>query len=112
MTRAQYVNRFRKIYAGVPAERENKARELIARLADVLVMMDECRAHLSAEGCVTSMPQGNYSIERENPYSRIYDAKHKLMLATIEKLDKMLPAGEPKSDELMDFLRDGGCDRL
>lgn len=93
-----------EIYAGIPAGEKQKAEELIGRLADVLLMMDECREHIASEGLVTEMQQGDYSIDRENPYSKIYDAKHKLMLLTIDRLDKMQPDGGSGKDELMEFL--------
>jgi len=37
------------------------------------------------------MSQGNYTIDRENPWSRTYDAKAKLMIALLDKLDKLVP---------------------
>lgn len=40
---------------------------------------------------MTEMDQGKYKIDRENPYSKVYDSKVKLMISIIEKLDKMLP---------------------
>lgn len=88
----------------IPAEKKQKTEELIGRLADVLLMMDECREHITTEGLVTEMQQGDYSIERENPYSKIYDAKHKLMILTIDRLDKMQPEGAGGEDELMAFI--------
>ncbi|MBQ0113989.1 MAG: hypothetical protein KBT03_12740, partial [Bacteroidales bacterium] len=87
----EYVKKYKRIYKGITTNNQKKAQELIDKLADVLVMMDECKDHIDEEGCVTEMSQGNYSIERENPWSKVYDAKAKLMIQIIEKLDKMLP---------------------
>ena len=108
LTKKQYINRLNKIYSNIPQNKQEKADELIRRLADVLLMMDECCGRLEDEGCVTEMPQGDYSIMRENPYSKIYDAKHKLMLATIDKLDKLTDNKDSQKDELMAFLGDDG----
>ena len=99
-----YLAKLKQIYANIPPTNAEKAGELMSRLADVLVMMDECRDGIAADGLVVSMPQGNYSINRENPYSKIYDAKHKLMLLTVDHLDKMLPDEGSGRDELMEFL--------
>ena len=92
----KYEKKYRKMYESIPDKDKKKAEELISRLADVLVMMDRCKEHIDAEGFVTSMPQGSYSIDRENPYSKIYSDKYKLMLSTLDKLDKMLPDKEEK----------------
>lgn len=91
MTKEAYVKKYTEIYKNVGASNEKKAKELISRLADVLVMMDECKSHIDAEGCVAEMCQGNYSIMRENPWSKTYDSKAKLFVTLIEKLDKLLP---------------------
>ena len=104
MTRKQHLNKLKKIYADIPEDKQEKVKDLIEKMADVLVIMDECKDHLTKEGCVTEMPQGSYTIQRENPYSKIYDAKYKLMLATIDKLNKLTEGKGPKKDELIDFL--------
>lgn len=86
-----YIKRYKDIYKGIGESNQKKAMQLIEKLADVLVMMEECKEHIEIEGCVTEMSQGNYSIERENPWSKVYDAKSKIMLSILDKLDKMLP---------------------
>lgn len=97
MDKKEYIKKYKKIYKGIATSNQKKAQELIEKLADVLVMMDECKDHIDNEGCVTSMSQGTYSIERENPWSKVYDAKAKLMIQIIEKLDKMLPDQKSES---------------
>ncbi len=106
---SKYTAKLQAAYADIPEDKRIKADEYIQRLSDVLSMMDECKKHIKAEGCVSEMSQGAYSITRENPWSKVYDAKHRLMLSTFEKLDAMLPEQEGKADELTDFLdADGG----
>ena len=101
----KYLKKFKEIYSNIPQENKSKADALIDKLADVLIMMDECKARIDEEGCVTEMSQGNYSIQRENPYSKVYDAKAKIFLSIIDKLDKMLPKGMTRNDdELLNFL--------
>lgn len=89
--RKEYISRFSEIYRDIPKGQQAKAEALIEKLADVLVMMDECAKHLQKEGCVSEMCQGKYSIQRINPWSQAYDAKAKIMLSIVDKLDKMLP---------------------
>ena len=91
MSRADYVRKYRRFYKNIPENNRKKSQELIEKLADVLMMMEQCKEHLDAEGCCTDMCQGNYSITRENPWSKVYDAKCKTMLSILDKLDKMLP---------------------
>lgn len=112
MKRADYVKKYNDIYRDIPERNQKKAKELISKLADVLIMMDECKDHVDSDGCVTEMCQGNYSIERENPWSKVYDAKVKLMISLIDKLDKMLPdsktEGVTKAGENLARLVAGG----
>lgn len=91
MRRCDYVRKYSKIYADIPEKNRKKADEIIGKLADVLIMMDNCQTHIKSEGLVTKMDQGKYEIDRENPWSKVYDAKAKLYIALIEKLDKMVP---------------------
>jgi len=97
MKKEEYVDRFKKIYSNVGAKNQEKAEELIDKLADVLIMMEECKEHIDAEGCVSEMCQGNYSISRENPWSKVYDSKSKTMLSILDRLDKMMPDGKSDS---------------
>lgn len=91
MEKKDYLKKYKEIYKDITENNSKKADALIDKLADVLVMMDECQEHINAEGCVTDMCQGNYNIQRENPWSKVYDAKTKIMISILDKLDKMLP---------------------
>lgn len=91
-----YVKKYSEIYKDIPEKHKKKASELIDKLSEVLDMMDECRKHIVEDGLVVPMCQGNYEIERESPWSKVYDAKAKIMLSILEKLDKMQP--EIKAD--------------
>ena len=53
--------------------------------------MDECKEHLIEEGLVVEMQQGNYSIERENPWSKIQERALKSFISCVNKLDSMFP---------------------
>lgn len=103
-----YLEQLKKMYSDIPENKQDVADELIRRLADVLVMMDECKAELDKNGCVVTQDRNGYEITKENPASKLYDAKHKLMLSTMDKLDKMIPESGDKKDELMEFLSGDG----
>lgn len=104
MTEKTYLSRLRKIFRDIPEDRKESRDLLLKRLAVAFVQMDECQEHLQKEGVVTEMSQGNYTIMRESPYSKVYDAKYKLMLATVDKLNRMSTGSGVKKDELMRFL--------
>lgn len=91
MTKEEYVRKYNTIYRKVDKNNKKKAKELIDKLSDVLVMMEECKTHIDEEGCVSEMCQGRYNIQRENPWSKTYDNKVKLMVTIMDKLDKLLP---------------------
>ena len=97
MTKEEYIKKYNGIYRKVDKNNKKKAKELIEKLADVLVMMDECKSHVDEEGCVTDMSQGKYIIQRENPWSKAYNDKLKLMIVIIDKLDKLLPDGREEA---------------
>lgn len=97
MRREEYIERFREIYAGVGEKNEKKRDSLIELLADNLMQADECKEHIESDGCVTSMSQGKYAIDRVNPWSTAYDSKIKTIQSLIDKLDKMMPDGKTES---------------
>lgn len=107
----KYISKFKKIYSLI-AKDNKKVEELIVRLADLAVVLDECREHLEDEGAVTIMPQGNYYIERENPWSKVQDAKQKTYLSVMSKLDDMMPTAKEATvakagEALTDFISKG-----
>jgi len=75
----------------LPETCKDKAAELIKRAAEFSVQLDECKEHLSEEGIIVEMQQGNYKIDRENPYSKIQERALKSLLSCINKLDSMFP---------------------
>lgn len=91
MKKADITKQYKDIYKVIPEKNHKKRDALIDTLADVLIMMEECKYHIEEEGCVTDMPQGSYSITRENPWSKVYDSKVKLQISILDKLDKMVP---------------------
>lgn len=87
----EYIAKFKKIYKDIPKEFKAKADDLIDTLASTRVYIDECNEHLFREGVVVQMQQGDYFIDRENPYSKQHSDKQKLYSQIIKQLDDMLP---------------------
>lgn len=97
MDKKTYLDIFKKTYKEIPKDSKKKADELINRAVELALAMDECQEHIESEGYVVEMPQGNYSIMRENPYSKIYDQKIKAYLSVISALDKLMPDGKSEA---------------
>ena len=87
----RYIKKYRKTYENLPEGCREKAQELIKRAAEFSVQMDECRERLADEGLVVEMQQGNYSIMRENPWSKIQERALKSLVTCLNKLDAMYP---------------------
>lgn len=107
----KYIKKYTAMYSLI-ADGNKKVEELIIRLADLSVILDECREHLLEEGAVTEMAQGNYVIERENPWSKVQDAKQKTYLSVMSKLDDMMPSAKEANvqkagEALSDFISKG-----
>ncbi len=107
----KYISKYKHIYADI-AKGNKKVEELIIRLADLSVILDECKEHLMEEGPVSLMQQGDYVIERENPWSKVADTKHKTYLSVMSKLDDMMPTvkeavANKAGDDLKDFIAKG-----
>lgn len=103
-THSAYMTKLKRMYNDIPEQDAAVAAELMQRLADVLVQMDECKAELEKNGCVVTQSRNGYEITKENPASKLYDAKHKLMLSTFAALNKLRPDGSSATDDLTDFL--------
>lgn len=87
----KYIAKYKKLYADIPARHREKAHDLIEKLADQQVVIDECNEHLMMEGHVVTMCQGKYNIDRENPYSKVLDRATRTHMAISGKLADMLP---------------------
>lgn len=86
-----YMDTFRGIYKDIAKDNRSKAEELIDKISSMSVTLKECEDNIYENGSVTEMCQGNYVIERESPWSKMYNNTIKSYLAVKNELDKMLP---------------------
>lgn len=94
----KYVSKFREVYKILLGDKTGKVADMIDRLALMAVVIDDCEEHLLEEGLVVQMSQGNYTIDRENPYAKILDRSTKTYQSMIRQLDDMMPStAEQKS---------------
>ncbi len=100
------LNRIKKIYKNLPAEKLKILEKLIERAAYMLVSLEEMEQKITEDGLLVEMPQGDYTITRAHPLLSQYNAMVKNFNSTI----KMLSDASEDSDsnkagqELMQFL--------
>ena len=95
-----YVKDIRKLKSLV--KEDNPKKPLILSLLDKAEFMEETLVKLQEqvreEGCITDMPQGNYSIKRGNPALQQYVALQKNYNTTIKQLNDLLPKETDKKE--------------
>lgn len=87
---------------------DNGKSKLALSLLDKAEFMEDTLSKLQKkvqeDGVVTSMCQGSYDIDRENPALRSYNTTIKNYTSVIKQLNDMLPNDEkPKDDGFDDF---------
>ena len=93
----EYIETFTEIYADIAEDNKKKADELIDKIASMSVTLRECEDNIYEHGCVTEMCQGEYTIERESPWSKMYNNTIKSYLSVKNELDKMVPTEKVQS---------------
>lgn len=84
-------DRLKKILNDVPSQQQELCERLIDRAAFMLVTLLDYEAAITEFGVITEMPQGNYSIQRENPAAKGYNTMVKNYQAVIRQLTDLLP---------------------
>jgi len=64
--------------------------------------LKELKDNINANGAITEMCQGNYSIERANPALQAYNTTIKNYTTIIKQLNDMLPVDNDKTDDGFD----------
>ena len=108
----KYRSLFKRIYKDIDPAKKKKAYDVIENLAMLRATIDDCEEHIAAEGLVVKMSQGNYEIDRENPYIKIQDRAQKTYSTLLKQLDDMLPSGKAQEvtkagDALKAFIATG-----
>lgn len=105
--------RLEKLMKDVPKQQVALVARLIERAAFMLVMLVEYETILMEQGVITSMCQGQYDIDRENPAAKGYNTMIKNYQAVIKQLTELLPdkkdaAKDAAGDRLRQFMNGGG----
>lgn len=105
-------NRLEKILKDVPKQQIALCQRLIERAAFMLVTLCDYEKRITDEGVITDMQQGEYSITRENPAAKGYNAMVKNYQGIIKQLTDLLPdkkdaAREKAGEKLASFVAKG-----
>lgn len=91
--------RLAKLYADIPANKRELVDGLLWQAARLRVSLDDLWQDLKKNGSVETFQQKYDGVEfmRERPESKIFATRDKNYLATIKKLDELLPAKSDKT---------------
>lgn len=102
----------KSIFLDIPEEHKELFNRLIERAAFMLVTLKEYEENIKENGVITTMAQGDYEIERENPAAKGYNTMVKNYQSIIRQLADLLPdkkaiAAEAAGAKLKTFLVKG-----
>lgn len=87
-------------------EETNKNRLGLSLVTKAIFMeetLNELEKKVKKNGVVTSMCQGAYDIDRENPALKSYTSLIKNFNTIIKQINELLPTEQPKEDEFESF---------
>lgn len=84
------LNKFKRFIKDLELQEKNMAMNLIEELAFMKVTLEDLKEEVNTTGVVTEMPQGDYSIMRENPALKSYTTMIQRYNATLKQLDDFI----------------------
>lgn len=104
---AKDFDKIRKLFKKCEENKVIVANKVIDELIFLTNTLDELKFHVINEGCIVDMQQGNYSIERENPALKSYNATIKSYQNLLKQLFELATDEDSKEieDELEKFIR-------
>lgn len=98
------LNKFKKFIKDLIQVDKNMAMNLISELAFMKVTLEDLKLEINKNGVVTEMPQGDYSILRENPALKSYNTMIQRYNSALRQLDDFINKVAPKENEEADLL--------
>lgn len=104
--KTQAKNKIAKICKNLPKDRAETAKKLAERAAYMLVSLEDMEEKIETDGLLTTMQQGDYTIERAHPLLTPYNAMVKNFNSTIKQLTELSPDNSANNagSELMRFV--------
>ncbi len=98
------LNKFKKFIKDLELQDKNMAMNLIEELAFMKVTLEDLKEEVNESGVVTEMPQGEYSIMRENPALKSYNTMIQRYNQTLKQLDDFIKNIVGNSGDDIDLL--------
>lgn len=102
------LTKLRRLYRELPKDEKILLEKLGQEAAFMSATLEDLKEVVNRDGVVTSMPQGDYSIDRENPALRSYNAVIQRYNTTIKQIFDMLgktPVENHDPESIRDFIR-------
>lgn len=97
------VERLMAIFTEVPDKKLKTVKGLIAEAAFMVVTLKELKEIIQKDGVLDQMEQGSYSILREHPALKSYNAIVQRYTTVTEKLVALLPKDEEVDGYISEF---------
>lgn len=94
------ISKFRKFIKDLDTEEKRMAMNMVNELAFMKITLEDLKKEVNANGVVTEMPQGEYSITRENPALKSYNTMIQRYNSTLKQLDDYINKISPQTDGL------------
>ena len=100
------ITRLTGIFKDLEIKKKKTVEGLICESAFMRVTLEELKKLVNENGVIDEMPQGEYSILRESPYLKSYNAMIQRYTTVNDKLLSLLPKEEVKiaNDGFEDFV--------
>lgn len=98
------ITRFKKFIKNLNQEEQQMCMHMINELGFMKVTLEDLKEEVNNGGVITEMPQGEYSIMRENPALKSYNTMIQRFNATLKQLDEFINKNNPKEAGEVDLL--------
>lgn len=102
------LTKLRRLYRDLDKDEKTLLESVAVEIAFMKVTLEELKDRVNKDGVVTEMVQGSYSIDRENPALKSYNATIQRYNTMVKQLFDMLDRKAPEtSDErdIRDFIK-------
>lgn len=106
MSKKYNFKKMRDLFANVGDSKSQLALNLIDKIEFMEYTLLELEEKIKADGVVTEMCQGSYSINRANPALQAYNTTIKNYTSAVKQLTELLPDGKMKAEgeNLLSFM--------
>lgn len=103
------IKDLRKVFETINDDKSKLALSLLNKAEFMEDTLNKLQKKVQDDGVVTSMCQGNYDIDRENPALRSYNTTIKNYTSVIKQLADLLPetSNKVEGEDLLKFVASG-----